>query len=462
MCKSPSFVWVKRGPEWVQVPVPCDLCWYCRENYVSDWVGRCLCEASVSEVSCTLSLTYATPRNPLDLSYRVVNPHHFQLFMKRLRKAGHKVRYLVAGEYGDLFDRAHFHAILFFSRLVDQGKPAPYLMDRRVFLDDLSQAHPFSRQIPQEEMVHISEWPHGHIQVDWSCTEKSIRYCCEYLNPRAGKKTGWFSMSKKPSLGFEWFAAKAERARDFGVLPSSFEYLPPGGKPGKVYLMTGATRRDYLNMITQDRSERPRMSKWVRATFEKLERQAFVDAADHSAPWADDHFAHLEIDAEKLSRRLMWEDLDRDVMCDKFDEAKAAAFAFDHGFENNEQGWQAFYTEFPDYFDIHFGTYVPWAKHVSGCSCSYCLAGESPPDWRIGTVLEGQASTQSHWLDPLPLPEGAKVKRKPRRSVAKRAPDWFDREGKPRWGPEGREYLAGVFSRPSAGAKDRGSDVEEG
>ena len=97
MCISPSFVWFKRGPKWVQVPAPCDRCWSCRENYVSDWVGRCLCEASVSEVSCTLSLTYATPRNSLDLSNRVVNPHHFQLFMKRLRKAGHKVRYLVAG-----------------------------------------------------------------------------------------------------------------------------------------------------------------------------------------------------------------------------------------------------------------------------------------------------------------------------------------------------------------------------
>lgn len=435
MCLSPSFVWVKRGPEWVQVPAPCDLCWVCRENYVSDWVGRCLCEASVSEVSCTVSLTYATPRNPLDLSNRVVNPHHFQLFMKRLRKAGHKVRYLVAGEYGDLRDRAHFHAILFFKRLVDHGKPAPYLMDRAVFLDDPSKALPFSREIPQEEMVHISEWPHGHIQVDWSCTDRAIRYCCEYLNPRAGKKTGWFSMSKKPPLGFDWFAAKAERNIELGVLPSSFEYLPPGGKPGKVYLMTGATRRDYLNMITKDASLRPRMSKWVRATFDKLERQDFVRASDSVALWADDHFAERERETDRiLAAQARKDSLHR----------LRGEYILEH-----DIGHVIVFTS-------------PRLKPDSdnGRSVRYVYEDEAEYEAALSCALrqsEGSAELFPH------VSSAARTRRRSALdagAASRRPPSRYSREGKPEWGPEGRDYLAGAFARPGSGAEAGEPDAE--
>ena len=392
MCKTPSFVWVKRGPEYVQVPVPCDNCWYCRENYVSDWVGRCLCEAAVSEVSVTLSLTYATPDNHLDLSHRVVNPWHFQLFMKRLRKAGHKVRYLVAGEYGDLRDRAHFHCILFFKKLVHRDHPAPKLENRAAFKADPSIAQPLSRQMPQKDMCHVREWPHGHVEADWSASEKSVRYCCEYLNPQAGKKTGWFSMSKKPSLGFEWFAAKAERNREFGVLPSSFEYLPPGGKPGKVYLMTGATRRDYLNMITQDREVRPRMSKWVRATFDKLERQAFIDSS--VAAFDDEAFRDRQMPLEKQRSLLVLQEGLQKVSNERFTKLLALAWGFD-----DVEEFEAFVAHggtenHPEYFR-------GWPEHVQGCqgdSGGSVDAGplrEAPSDLRRGsTVKESPSGVQ--------------------------------------------------------------------
>lgn len=288
MCTNPSYVWVQRGPKWEQTPVPCDRCWSCRENYVSDWVGRCLCERATSLAACTLSLTYATPSDPRDLSHRVVTPEHFQLFMKRLRKAGHKVRYLVAGEYGELLERAHFHAILFFTQFgpVAEGQRAPVLEDRAAFARDPSIAAPFSAQIPQD-MSHIREWPHGHVKADWGFSEKAVRYCCEYLY-QDGKRTAWMSMSKKPPLGSAWFAEKAAMSVQYDVLPSTFEYVPPGGKPGKKYLMTGATRRDFLNAITKDRAKRPRMSDWVGKTFDKLERQEFIESATEAMN--EEHF----------------------------------------------------------------------------------------------------------------------------------------------------------------------------
>lgn len=49
MCIVFSFVWVKCGLEWVKILVFCDCCWFCWENYVSDWVGWCLVEVDCGE-----------------------------------------------------------------------------------------------------------------------------------------------------------------------------------------------------------------------------------------------------------------------------------------------------------------------------------------------------------------------------------------------------------------------------
>lgn len=423
MCTSPSYVWVKRGEKWAKTPVPCDRCWMCRENYVSDWVGRCLCEASTSEVSCTISLTYAPPKDQRDISHRVVKPLHFQLFMKRLRKAGHKIRYFVAGEYGDLRQRSHFHAILFFTKLVDQGQLAPVLMNRAAFADDPTIAHPFSRQIPQQEMVHISEWPHGHIEVDWSASEKAVRYCCEYLY-RDGKRTAWLSMSKKPPLGFAWFAAKAAQSNALSVLPSTFQYMPPGGKPGKKYLMTGATRRDFLNLITKDASKRPQMSKWVRATFDKLERQDFVDSA--SAYFDDTAFLQRHTPEHIQNDRLIGQEFRDKTASDQFLIGLAKKWGFDsvEEFEAFAEagGCQAHPEYFSDTVEQDAGSAGDQGHSAFGvCTCAKC---------------EFFRARASEIRARIYLP-----------------PRGYDREGNPYWTDPDREYLAGVFDRDTVQAR---------
>lgn len=413
MCTSPSFVWVKRGPEWVKIPAPCDRCWSCRENYVSDWVGRCLAEADCGEdglpqTCCTLSLTYAPPTDPLDLAHRVVDPYHFQLFMKRLRNAGHKVRYLVAGEYGDKKGRSHFHAILFFSHLAETGQPAPVLEDRKAFRADPSIAKPFSRQMPHKEMCHISEWPHGHVEADWSMTEKSVRYCCEYLY-QDGKRTAWFSQSKKPQIGFYWFAAKAMRNRQYGVLPSSFEYLPPGGKPGKKYLMTGATRRDYLNLITQDPKDRNRMSKWVRATFDKLERQAFADSC--RAGFNDEAFLARQRPEIEVRAQIERDDWFSKLASDAILQQVAWAWGF-----NNVQEFEIF-------------------AEAGGC--------EAHPEYYRNWAFDVQDGASAQ-----------EAGKRPSAADLRRPPTSFDREGNPLWIDPDRDYLPGAFKRsegPGAG-----------
>lgn len=280
MCINPSYVWMQRGPKWEKVDTPCKQCWQCQKGRINDYVGRALAEAATSERVCTLTLTYA-PRD--DLADKIIHPRHFQLFMKLLRRAGHKVRYLVAGEYGDLFGRTHFHCILFFEQLLPReyrGKKGVYNPDH---MADPSASRPFSDQIPHQQMAHICEWPHGHILCDWSADERSIRYVCKYLLAE-DKNRAWFSLSKKPALGAAWFAQKAEQARTLGVLPSSFTYVPPGGDPARPVPITGASRRDYLNAITQDPSDKPRMSEYTLKTFEKHERARRLEELNSQPP----------------------------------------------------------------------------------------------------------------------------------------------------------------------------------
>lgn len=268
MCINPSFIWVQRGPTWEQQPVACRQCWRCMKNRVNDYVGRCMAEAATSDRVCALTLTYA-PRQ--DLADKVLHPRHFQLFVKLLRRRGHVLRYLVAGEYGAMRGRAHFHALLFFRRGENSPSGAvPWWNPHH--LDNPDSSARFSFQIPQQRNVHVAEWPHGHIFADWSANERTVRYVCKYLL-HGDKNNAWFSVSKKPPLGAEWFAAKAASAVRLGVLPSSFEYLPPGCDREKPYLMTGATRRDYLNAICTDPASRSLMSEWVRKTFDKYERK---------------------------------------------------------------------------------------------------------------------------------------------------------------------------------------------
>jgi len=84
-------------------------------------------EAQLYDRNCFLTLTYDDLHLPNPTS---LIKHHYQAFMKRLRSAyvprsldpltlewhtadEDKIRYYMCGEYGDRFERPHYHALLF-------------------------------------------------------------------------------------------------------------------------------------------------------------------------------------------------------------------------------------------------------------------------------------------------------------------------------------------------------------
>lgn len=263
MCINPVVEWMERGPGYEPIELPCGGCWSCRANKLSDYVGRALCEAETCVDVLTVTLTYA-PR--LDAADKIITPEHFQKFVRSLRRRGHKVRYMCAGEAGTLKGRAHFHAILFFPEGLQKkndavaafNKPAP--LCRQAFSDlEL-----------YDGRVHIEEWPHGHVFLDWRRSEQSLRYVCKYILKWENTQR-WFTVSKNPAIGAPFFDKKAREMAALNVWPTGWLYMPPGGTKGREYMLTGACKRDYALALMKYHGKAPpwsQLSDWARHGFE--------------------------------------------------------------------------------------------------------------------------------------------------------------------------------------------------
>ena len=153
--------------------VACRMCWQCRKRKVSDYVGRCIAEAKMSNKTLAVTLTYGDDKlkdhekvHAVTLVYKDV-----QDFLKRLRK-NYKVRYIVTGEYGSAKGRSHWHIILFFK-----------------------DSYP---QVTSNKRVDWKYWDKGHSyfqEPDW----KGFEYCLKYVlkDQTSRQSDSHLAMSKK-------------------------------------------------------------------------------------------------------------------------------------------------------------------------------------------------------------------------------------------------------------------------
>lgn len=109
--------------------LPCGQCVGCRLDYSRSWAQRAVLEASLHENNVFITLTYDDAHLPtkrfLDKEtgelkdIGVLVKKDLQDFMKRLRRHFDyngwcsDIRFFGCGEYGDKFNRPHFHVILF-------------------------------------------------------------------------------------------------------------------------------------------------------------------------------------------------------------------------------------------------------------------------------------------------------------------------------------------------------------
>ena len=133
--------------------VPCGKCLNCRITKRGEWSMRLLHELEFHTHSCFVTLTYSDDYLPPHSSLRLSD---LQKFFKRLRKSllNHKIRYFAAGEYGDLSQRPHYHAIIFGLGLW-----------------------------PEHQLLIKRSWNAGLVHCG-TATAESIQYVCAYIDKK--------------------------------------------------------------------------------------------------------------------------------------------------------------------------------------------------------------------------------------------------------------------------------------
>lgn len=116
---------------WELVQLPCGNCIGCRLEYSRQWANRCMLELDYHDSSYFATFTYNDEHVPRSyypdpetgeaIPALTLRKRDWQLLMKRIRRRfpNDKLRFYMAGEYGDKTFRPHFHAILFGLHLND-------------------------------------------------------------------------------------------------------------------------------------------------------------------------------------------------------------------------------------------------------------------------------------------------------------------------------------------------------
>lgn len=245
MCVSPSLL-----PSGVLVG--CRICWQCRQNRVNNWVGRNIAETETATVSYAVTFTYGRSWDGRADHLRSVllTYSDIQKMLKRMRKAGLIVRYIICGEYGSDFGRAHWHGVFhFYGRGPEtwEGRHLNWSEDQWNTVGG----------------IHVPEWSSydengewagflGHVHIK-KASYAHVRYALKYLLKNTGDdKSQWkLAMSRKPPLGNAYFTTLAVETAQAGLAPQDLKYnfrvrKMNGEEEHMQFLLTGRMAEIYL------------------------------------------------------------------------------------------------------------------------------------------------------------------------------------------------------------------------
>ncbi len=235
-CSDGSVVFKEHRNDVVRsLSLPCGQCVGCRLERSRQWAVRCMHEASLYEDNCFITLTYDNDHCPTD---RSLNYGDFQRFMKRLRKRfpDSKIRFYMCGEYGEQFERPHFHACLFGfnfpDRTVWKKTGSGSVIYRSALLENI---WPFGYSsigdVTFESAAYVARYVMKKINVS-SATPLHLRDHYETTDFETGEikdRTPEFNkMSLKPGIGLGWFKKYASDVypHDY-VIVNGKEVRPP-------------------------------------------------------------------------------------------------------------------------------------------------------------------------------------------------------------------------------------------
>jgi len=158
-------------------------------------------EAAQYEDNAFVTLTYDDERLPVVDGRPTLFPYHYQLFLKRLRKAlaPVRIRFFIVGEYGDESERPHYHAAIFNMRSCVRGR---------------TRRRPGSGRPVWSECCAICKlvgetWGYGDVDIGMLETS-SAQYICGYVTKKMtmrddyrlkGREPEFARMSLRPGIG---------------------------------------------------------------------------------------------------------------------------------------------------------------------------------------------------------------------------------------------------------------------
>lgn len=176
------------------IEVPCGRCISCRLERSRQWAIRCINESQMYDDNCFITLTYNDEHIPRNGSLKVKD---FQKFMKRLRKKyGPDVRFFHCGEYGEKYNRPHYHAIIFNHDFSDK------------YYWRNSKGNKLYRSEELEKLWKLGNSEIG--EVTFESAAYVARYCVKKISgPKAEEHYGkrkkeYCTMSRRPGIGRPW------------------------------------------------------------------------------------------------------------------------------------------------------------------------------------------------------------------------------------------------------------------
>lgn len=164
-------------------------------------------ERQMHDLAVFVTLTYDDENLPQDGS---LDYEHWQLFMKRLRKAHEpaKLRFYHCGEYGETTRRPHYHAILFGIDFPDKKeikKSGVETLYQSETLDKIwGKGHCWIGNVTFDSCAYVSRYVTKKVTGDQAASHYTV------TNPETGEiyqlKPEYSTMSRRPGIGASWYA----------------------------------------------------------------------------------------------------------------------------------------------------------------------------------------------------------------------------------------------------------------
>lgn len=163
-----------------KMPVPCNRCPACRRRKQNEWAFRIMEEAKVSRSTFFVTLTYDDDNLVYsDTNIPTLDKERVHKLTKDLRYRIGSYRYFLCGEYGDDFDRPHYHICLF--------------VNSDETLEDL-------------DRIFSQVWKDGFHQIKAGIPAARAKYCAKYALKQIGfdyqgAVPPFARMSRRPGIG---------------------------------------------------------------------------------------------------------------------------------------------------------------------------------------------------------------------------------------------------------------------